>query len=120
VNGQTEYRILKTEDWAFMEEFEISRNITIGQYLALESFIHRMDPRVKLVSFALLVAAITFSPSLTANAILLFVVLALVPFSKIPIRYALSGLKPAIPIVLVLAAFQILFYTLHLPAVRFA
>ena len=94
-----------------MEEFEISRNITIGQYLALGSFIHRMDPRVKLVSFALLVAAITFSSSLTANAILLLVVLALVPFSKIPIRYALSGLKPAIPIVLILAAFQILFYT---------
>jgi energy-coupling factor transport system permease protein len=94
-----------------MEEFEISRNITIGQYLALGSFIHRMDPRVKLLSFALLVAAITFSSSLTANAILLLVVFALVPCSKIPIRYALSGLKPAIPIVLLLAALQILFYT---------
>jgi energy-coupling factor transport system permease protein len=94
-----------------MEEFEISRNITIGQYLALGSFIHRMDPRVKLVSFALLVAAITFSSTLIANAILLLVALWLVPFSKIPIRYALSGLKPALPIVLLLAALQILFYT---------
>lgn len=94
-----------------MEEFEISRNITIGQYLALGSFIHRMDPHVKLLSFVLLVAAITFSASITANAILLLVVFALVPLSKIPIRYALSGLKPAIPIVLLLAALQILFYT---------
>ncbi len=94
-----------------MEEFEISRNITIGQYLALGSFIHKMDPRVKLLSFALLVAAITFSASITANAILLLVIFALVPFSKIPMRYALSGLKPAIPIVLLLAALQILFYT---------
>ena len=94
-----------------MEEFEISRNITIGQYLALESFIHKMDPRVKLLSFALLVVAITFSASYAANAILLLVVFALVPLSKIPLRYALSGLKPAIPIVLLLAALQILFYT---------
>lgn len=94
-----------------MEEFEISRNITIGQYLALGSFIHKMDPRVKLLAFTLLVAAITFSASITANAILLLVVFALVPFSKIPLRYALSGLKPAIPIVLLLAALQILFYT---------
>ncbi len=94
-----------------MEEFEISRNITIGQYLALGSFIHKMDPRVKLLSFVLLVAAITFSASITANAILLLVIFALVPFSKIPLRYALSGLKPAIPIVLLLAALQILFYT---------
>ncbi len=94
-----------------MEEFEISRNITIGQYLALGSFIHKMDPRVKLLSFALLVTAITFSASYTANAILLIVVFALVPFSRIPIRYALSGLKPAIPIVLLLAALQITLYT---------
>jgi energy-coupling factor transport system permease protein len=94
-----------------MDEFEISRHITIGQYLALGSFIHKMDPRIKLLSFALLVAAITFSASYTANAILLFVVFALVPFSKIPIRYALSGLKPAIPIVLLLAALQIMLYT---------
>ncbi len=94
-----------------MDEFEISRNITIGQYLALGSFIHKMDPRVKLLSFVLLVAAITFSATYTANAVLLFVVFALVPLSKIPLRYALSGLKPAIPIVLLLAALQIIFYT---------
>ncbi len=94
-----------------MEEFEISRNITIGQYLALGSFIHKMDPRLKLLSFAILVVAITFSASYTGNAILLLAVFALVPFSKIPLRYALSGLKPAIPIVLLLAALQILFYT---------
>ncbi|MBI4790187.1 MAG: energy-coupling factor transporter transmembrane protein EcfT [Chloroflexi bacterium] len=94
-----------------MEDFEIARNITIGQYLALESFIHKLDPRIKLLCFALLVAAITFSTSYTANTILLLVALALVPFSKIPMRYALSGLKPAIPIVLLLAALQITFYT---------
>jgi len=94
-----------------MDEFDISRNITIGQYLALGSFIHKMDPRIKLVCFALLVAVITFSSSITANAILLLAVFALIPFSRIPIRYALSGLKPAIPIVLLLAVLQILFYT---------
>ncbi len=94
-----------------MDEFEISRNITIGQYLALDSFIHRMDPRVKLFCFAALVTAITFSMSYAANAVLLLVVLALVPFSKIPIPYALSGLKPALPILLLLASLQVLLYT---------
>ncbi|HEX9075797.1 MAG TPA: energy-coupling factor transporter transmembrane component T [Anaerolineae bacterium] len=94
-----------------MEEFEIVRNITIGQYLALQSFIHKMDPRAKLLCFAILVGAITFSASYTANLILLLVVFVLIPFSRIPIRYALSGLKPAIPIVLLLAALQITFYT---------
>ncbi len=94
-----------------MDEFEFSRNITIGQYLAIGSFVHRMDPRFKLVCFALLVGAITFSNSYVANAILLLVVFGLVALSRIPIRYALSGLKPAIPIMLFLAILQILFYT---------
>ncbi len=94
-----------------MEEFEIARNMTIGQYLALGSFIHKMDPRVKLVAFALIVGAITFSGTYTANVILLGIVFVLVALSKIPIGYALSGLKPALPIVLMLAVLQILLYT---------
>ncbi|MCL4488453.1 MAG: energy-coupling factor transporter transmembrane protein EcfT [Chloroflexi bacterium] len=94
-----------------MEEFEFVRNITIGQYLALHSFVHRMDPRVKLICFVFLVGAITFTTSYTANAILLFVVIALIRVSQIPIRYALSGLKPAVPVVILLAILQITFYT---------
>ena len=94
-----------------MDEFEFSRNITIGQYLALESVIHKIDPRVKLICFAALVSAITFSTSILANAILVAVGFGLIGLSKIPVRYALSGLKPAIPVVLLLAALQITFYT---------
>ncbi len=94
-----------------MEEFELARNITIGQYLALGSFVHKMDPRAKLLCFVLLVGAITFSNGYIANAILLLVVLLLIPLSRIPIRYALSGLVPAIPIVLLLALLQITLYT---------
>jgi energy-coupling factor transport system permease protein len=94
-----------------MDEFEFSRNITIGQYLAVRSFVHRMDPRFKLLCFALLVGAITFSNAYVANAILLSVVFGLVALSRIPIRYALSGLKPAIPIMLLIAALQVLFST---------
>ncbi|MBI5034098.1 MAG: energy-coupling factor transporter transmembrane protein EcfT [Chloroflexi bacterium] len=94
-----------------MEDFEILRNITIGQYLALDSFIHKMDPRVKLFCFALIVAAVTFCTSYMGNVILLVVVFALVALSKIPIRYALNGLKPAIPFMVFLAVMQILFYT---------
>lgn len=94
-----------------MEEFEFSRNITIGQYLAIGSFVHRMDPRFKLLCFVLLVGAVTFSGTLTANAILLMVVFGLVALSAIPIRYALSGLKPAIPIMVMIAVLQVFFFT---------
>ncbi len=94
-----------------MDEFEFSRNITIGQYLAVGSFVHRMDPRFKLLCFVLLVGAITFATTYVANAVLLLLVFALVALSRIPIRYALSGLKPAIPFMILIAALQILFST---------
>ncbi len=94
-----------------MEEFEIARNITLGQYLALGSFVHKMDPRFKLLAFGILVMMITFCTSYLANAILLVAVFALVAFSKIPIRYALSGLKPAVPFLVMLVILQVTFYT---------
>lgn len=94
-----------------MEEFEIARHITIGQYLAVGSPIHKMDPRIKLLCFTALVIAVSFSMSYIAHAILFFASLALVSLSRIPVRYALTGLKPAIPFMIFLAALQILLYT---------
>lgn len=94
-----------------MEEFELLRNVTIGQYLPLGSRIHQMDPRVKLVGFTMLVGAITFTATYVGNAILLLIVSGLVYVSRVPLRYALSGLKPALPILILLGAMQIIFYT---------
>ncbi len=94
-----------------MEEFEIARNITLGQYLALGSFVHKMDPRFKLLAFGILVLTVTFCTSYLGNAVLLLAVLALVAFSRIPIGYALSGLKPAVPFLVILIILQVTFYT---------
>ncbi|MBI5302943.1 MAG: energy-coupling factor transporter transmembrane protein EcfT [Chloroflexi bacterium] len=94
-----------------MENWDILRNITIGQYLPTGSFVHHLDPRVKLICFALIVGAVTFTGTYLGNAVLLVVAFALIALSKIPMRYALGGLVPAIPIVLFLGALQILLYT---------
>jgi energy-coupling factor transport system permease protein len=94
-----------------VEDFELLRYVTIGQYLPGESFIHRLDPRVKISAFLFLVAAVTFSRSLTANVILLLVTLALVRTARIPVRYVFSGLKPALPFIVLLVLLQLLFYS---------
>ncbi len=99
-----------------MEDMEIMRDITIGQYLAVDSFVHRMDPRAKLFCFVLLVGAITFATSYAANAIILGAVLAVVALSKIPLGYALGGLRPAIPFLVMLAVLQMTLYTSTLTA----
>lgn len=90
-------------------EFEISRSITIGQYVPTGSYIHRLDPRVKLLVFVLLVVAIAFNTSYIGNAIGLILSLYLFWASKIPISYGLSGVKPAIPFIIILALLQLLF-----------
>jgi energy-coupling factor transport system permease protein len=90
-------------------EFELSRNITIGQYVPTGSFIHRLDPRIKLLAFVLLVLAIALNTSYIGNAIGLLVSVYLFWVSKIPISYGLSGVKPAIPFIIILAILQLLF-----------
>jgi energy-coupling factor transport system permease protein len=91
-----------------MENLELLRHITIGQYLPTRSPIHRLDPRVKLVGFGALVLAVAFNGSYLGNLIMLATVLGLVALARVPLAYALQGIRPALPIILVLAAFQIL------------
>jgi energy-coupling factor transport system permease protein len=93
-----------------MEDFEFLRNITIGQYLPGKSFVHRLDPRAKITIMMLMVLAITFNVSYTANIILTIICLWFVIVAGVPIGYAFRGIKPAIPLIVVLALLQLLFY----------
>jgi len=93
-----------------MEDFEFLRHITIGQFLPGDSIIHRLDPRTKLSIFLFITIAVTFSVSYTANVILVLVTLSLVLLSGVSMRYVFSGVKPAIPLIIVLAILQLLFY----------
>lgn len=89
---------------------ELSRRITIGQYLPTGSTIHRMDPRFKLVAFVIFIVAASSSYSVIANLIVFIAALAALALAKIPLRFALNGLVPAIPIVVIMMVFQLLFH----------
>ncbi|MDP8958522.1 MAG: energy-coupling factor transporter transmembrane protein EcfT [Actinomycetota bacterium] len=93
-----------------MEDFELLRNVTLGQYLPTGSFIHRMDPRAKLLAATAVVAAVTFNYTYVGNVILLVVVLVILMLARIPLGYAASGIKPAIPVMVALAVMQLLFF----------
>ncbi len=91
-----------------MEGFEFLRHVTIGQYLPGDSLLYQLDPRAKLVGFFLLITAVAFTPSYLGNALLLTVALVLILISQIPVKYALQGLRPAIPIIVFFAVLQLL------------
>ncbi len=92
-----------------MDEFEFLRDVTVGQYLPLDSPIHRLDPRSKLLAFVALILTVTLVGSYLGTLTLLAVILLLVAVARIPLGYALAGLRPALLFILLLALFQILF-----------
>lgn len=92
-----------------MTEYAFLGDITIGQYLPTGSQFHRLDPRTKLVAFAVLVGVVSFTPSFSGNLVLLVLTLVLLLAAEIPIGYALAGLLPFAPWVAAFALFQILF-----------
>ncbi|HET7266194.1 MAG TPA: energy-coupling factor transporter transmembrane component T [bacterium] len=93
-----------------MSEFELLRNITLGQYLPTGSYLHRMDPRAKIVATFLFLGAVSFTPTYAGNAVLMAACLGIVTAGRIPMRYALRGLLPALPLLVILAVMQLLFF----------
>ena len=94
---------------------ELQRNVIFGQFVDTGSFIHRMDPRIKLCAvFVMLVASFlidTFSGF--AVALLLLVLIQLV--SRIPLAYILRGSAFFLGFLLFILFFQVLFYAGEVP-----
>ena len=91
------------------DEFEIVRNVTIGQYMPTGSVVHRLDPRAKLIAVGLLVVAISIAQSVPSALIVLASLLAVALLASIPLTYLLRGLLPSLPILVVLAILQLVF-----------
>jgi energy-coupling factor transport system permease protein len=91
-----------------MDEFELLRNVTIGQYLPTGSVLHRLDPRVKIMGLVLLMIVLVAYPSASGLIVGLAVVLGLVALARVSLGFVLGGLAPALPVMLFLALLQLL------------
>ena len=83
------------------------KDITIGQYIPGESFVHKMDPRVKiLLSFAYIIGL--FLVTNFTGYIFIVAFIAIVIFSaKLPFIYIYKGLKPILILILITAILNI-------------
>jgi energy-coupling factor transport system permease protein len=90
-----------------MEEFELLRYVTIGQYLPTNSTVHRLDPRVKIVALGALAIAIVAQTSALGSLLGLGIILAFVALARVDVRFALRGLAPSAPILAFLALLQL-------------
>lgn len=73
---------------------ELTRYVTIGQYIPRESAVHRLDPRSKIAAVTILMVAIFAVRDFGGYALLTAFLLAVIGLSQIPLGYVLRGLRP--------------------------
>lgn len=86
-------------------------NITIGQFFPGQSFLHRMDPRMKLILTFALIIVVFVSQGFVGFGLILLFVLAITLSSGIALSYLMRGLKPILFIVLLTFVLNVFFQT---------
>ncbi len=94
---------------------ELSRDITLGQYVNNGSALTRMDPRTKLLCAVLLIILVSFVNTFTGFAVCLLYCIILQRASSISLGYALRGFKPFLVLLAFIYIMQILFYVSPTP-----
>lgn len=84
-------------------------NLIIGQYVPMNSLIHRLDPRAKLLSVLIFVVVIFLANNWITYGMMILVCLAGVAFSKVPVRFLFRGLRSILFIVLLTFILNVLF-----------
>lgn len=69
------------------------KDITIGQYYPLDSFVHRLDPRMKIIAVFVYIIAAFFVRTYIGMAVLFGFLVLSIAASKLPVKVILKGLK---------------------------
>ncbi len=83
------------------------RNITIGQYIPGESFVHRLDPRTKILIALVVVTVLFLVESMAGYGIVALFVLGAIVVGRLPMGFVFRGVRP-------LAFILVLTFGLHL------
>ena len=76
------------------------RDITLGQYFPGDSWIHRLDPRVKIIATLLFIVELFIVDNFIGFAIAAVALAAVIFVSKVPVSYIMRGLKPILLILI--------------------
>lgn len=86
-------------------------DVTFGQYYPTQSFVHRMDPRAKIVLVIAYIVAIFLANNFFGlAAVTLFLIIA-VAFSRVPVGSVLRSVKMILFIIIFTAILNLFFYS---------
>lgn len=77
------------------------QDITIGQYIPGESFIHKLDPRTKIIISILFIVSLFVINKFPGYLLVIAFLAAIIINSKVPLRFIIKGLKPILFLVLI-------------------
>jgi energy-coupling factor transport system permease protein len=70
------------------------KDITIGQYFPGDTFVHKLDPRIKILIIIMFITSLFFIDSFFPYIFILGFILFSIKISDIPLKFVLKGLKP--------------------------
>ena len=87
------------------------KNFSLGQYYAVKSPIHNLDPRVKIILATLYIVIVFLCSNVISMALLLSSAIVLIALSHIPIKIVLKSIKPIVFIISFTAIINIFWTT---------
>ena len=85
-------------------------NITMGQYYPVDSRVHRLDPRIKLILTIVFIVTVFMAKTFLGYAVILGFVWLTARLANVPFRMLLRGLKP-LRLIIILTFLLNLFFT---------
>lgn len=85
------------------------KDITIGQFFPGDSYIHKLDPRAKIIITFVFIVALFLCKNYFSLGLLFFISIAAIAVSKISLRVILKGLKMIVVLVVFTGVLQILY-----------
>jgi len=83
------------------------RNITLGQYYPVDSLIHKLDPRVKLLGVAIYIAALFIINNIWGFIFVAAILSCMISVSKVPLKYMLKGLRGILVLIILAVIFNL-------------
>jgi len=83
------------------------KDITIGQYLPGKSFVHKIDPRTKIIISMLFIISLFIVNKFVGYTVVVAFLAAVIINAKIPLSFILKGLKPIFILILITGALNI-------------
>lgn len=76
------------------------RDITIGQFYPVDSYIHKLDARIKIISTLIYIFALFFVRNFIGYIPVFIFLASVIYISKVPLKFILRGLKSIVIIIL--------------------